>query len=54
MYANSKIATKFSIELLANNRMVIKAPNGFYLIGEQNGNVSATADNFKHATQWEL
>jgi hypothetical protein len=54
LYANNKNPIKFSIELMANNRLLIKAPNGFYLKGEQNGNVSASAENVKQATHWEF
>ena len=48
--------TRFSIELLPNNRMLIKGPNGGYLRGEQNGSLSCCASSTdpKQATQWEF
>ena len=52
--ANSKTATKFSIELLPNNRMLIKGPNGCYLKGEQSGNLTSNIQDSKLATQWEF
>lgn len=52
--SNSKTPTKFSIELLPNNRMLIKGPNGCYLKGEQSGSITSTIQEAKHATQWEF
>lgn len=52
--ANSKTSTKFSIELLPNNRMLIKGPNGCYLKGEQSGSITSNIQDSKLATQWEF
>lgn len=52
--ANSTLATKFSIELMPNNRMLIKGPNGCYLKGEQNGNLTSNVQDQKLATEWEF
>ena len=52
--ANSTIPTKFSIELLPNNRMLIKGPNGCYLKGEQSGSLTSNIQEPKAATQLEF
>lgn len=52
--ANSTQATKFGIELLPNNRMIIKGPNGCYLKGEQSGSITSNVQDPKQATQWEF
>ena len=52
--ANSTVSNKFSIELLPNNKMLIKGPNGCYLKGEQNGNLTSNVQDPKLATQWEF
>jgi fascin 1 len=52
--ANNTIPTKFSIELLPNNRMLIRGPNKLYLRGEQSGLISSNVNNSKMATQWEF
>lgn len=52
--ANSSVPTKFSIELLPNNRMLIKGPNGCYLKGEQSGALTSNIQDQKQATQWEF
>ncbi len=52
--ANSVTASKFSIELMPNNRMLIKGPNGCYLKGEQNGTLTSNLQDSKQATQWEF
>jgi hypothetical protein len=50
----TKTASRFSIELLPNNRMLIKGPNGLYLKGQQNGSISCSAVDSRQATQWEF
>ncbi len=52
--ANSNMSTKFSFELLPNNRMLIKGPNGCYLKGEQSGSLTSNIQDPKSATQWEF
>lgn len=52
--ATSAVPTKFCIELLPNNRMIIKGPNGCYLKGEQNGCLTMNLQDSKNATQWEF
>jgi hypothetical protein len=53
--AERRTATRFAIELLPNNRMLIKAAaNGLYLKGEQNGSIAASALDSASATQWEF
>lgn len=54
MSANSTTASKFNIELLPNNKMLIKGPNGCYIKGEQNGGLTANVQDSKSATQWEF
>ncbi|CAF1418885.1 unnamed protein product [Didymodactylos carnosus] len=45
--------SKFSIELCQQNRIIIKAPNGQYLKGEQNGSMT-TCSTINQATSWEF
>ncbi|CAF1024117.1 unnamed protein product [Didymodactylos carnosus] len=45
--------SKFSIELCRQNRIIIKAPNGQYLKGEQNGAIT-TCSTVNQATLWEF
>jgi hypothetical protein len=52
--ANSVTPSKFSIELMPNNRMLIKGPNGCYLKGEQSGALTSNLQDTKLATQWEF
>jgi hypothetical protein len=52
--ATSRKEIKFGIELLPNNRMIIKGPNGFYLKGEQNGSLTSNVSEISQATQWEF
>ena len=50
--ANQTSPQSFIFELRGNSRMAIKAPNGFYIRGEQNGIMTANVDLTK-ATLWE-
>jgi hypothetical protein len=52
--ANNILPAKFSFELLPNNRMLIKGPNGCYLKGEQSGGLTSNIQDPKLATQWEF
>jgi hypothetical protein len=52
--ATSQQPAAFSIELVPNNRMVIKGPNGCYLKGEQSGSLTCSAQDSRSATQWEF
>ena len=46
-------AHEFSIELPKYNRMAIRAPNGCYIQGHQNGSFSATGKELGKSTLWE-
>lgn len=46
-------AHEFSIELPKYNRMAIKAANGSYIQGHQNGSFSATGKDLGKSTYWE-
>ncbi len=50
--ADSGEPQPFYFELCGQSRFYIRAPNGSYIKGEQNGIFSATADLSK-ATKWE-
>jgi hypothetical protein len=52
--ASARALSRFCIELMPNNRMLIKGPNGLYLKGEQNGSISCSAVDPRQATQWEF
>ena len=43
----------FIIELRGQSKMAIKAPNGNYIKGEQNGIMSAKSPDLQKATMWE-
>jgi len=51
--ADSSEPHPFILELVELSKFLIKAPNGSYLKGEQNGIVQATADR-SNATKWEF
>ena len=50
---NGDAPTDFFFELRANSRMIIVAPNGKFLKGQQNGSFSATGDSIASNTLWE-
>lgn len=50
---NGDQPTDFFFELRANSRMVIVAPGGKFLHGQQNGMFSATGDRIEAKTLWE-
>ncbi|ELU16787.1 hypothetical protein CAPTEDRAFT_158885 [Capitella teleta] len=52
--ADSKDGHPFIIELRGLSRFAIKAPNGNYLKGEQNGIVSAKSSDLLRGTLWEF
>lgn len=43
----------FQFEFRGQSKFAIKAPNGQYLRGEQNGITTATAADLSRATMWE-
>jgi fascin 1/2 len=43
----------FRFEFREHSKFAIKAPNGRYLKGEQNGSLSANGDEISNATLWE-
>jgi len=52
--ANNEFAEQpFVIELRGHSRLALRASNGCYVRGEQNGIVSATAVELAKATFWE-
>ena len=51
--ANQQAGQSFILELSGHSKMVIKAPNGNYLRGEQNGIITASAADQSKATLWE-
>lgn len=50
---NGDKPTDFFFELRAPSRMIIVAPNGKYLKGQQNGSFTATGDSIASNTLWE-
>ena len=50
--STSRPGTPFYFQLVGQSRLIIKAPNGKYMKGEQNGIFSAKAEHEK-ATKWE-
>ncbi len=50
---NGDQPTDFFFELRATSRMIIMAPNGKFLKGQQNGSFSATGDSIAPNTLWE-
>lgn len=53
VYADDN-ATKFQIQFCGGSMLVIKAPNGCYLKGEQNGLFKAVGEEINSATLWEF
>lgn len=53
MVANSDEGDLFSFELCGINKMLIKARNGKYLAGYQNGTIMATSEQCSGGTIWE-
>jgi len=51
--ADQSAPQPFFIELRGHSKMAIKAPNGNYIKGEQNGIMSALGSDLKKATLWE-
>lgn len=51
--SDEKGAHEFSIELPKYNRLAIKAANGCYIQGHQNGSFSATGKELGKSTLWE-
>lgn len=51
--ADQSAPQPFFIELRGHSKMAIKAPNGNYIKGEQNGIMSALSNDLKKATLWE-
>lgn len=51
--ADSQSPEPFVVELRAHSRLTIKAANGCYVKGEQNGITVAKAQDIKQATLWE-
>jgi len=51
--ASSSEPKAFIFQLIGQSRMVIKAPNGNFLRGEQNGILTAKMNDMSKATQWE-
>lgn len=52
--ANVRDPQSFILELRGNNKMAIRAPNGCYVRGEQNGIVTASVADVAKATLWEF
>lgn len=50
---NGDAPTEFCLELRALTRMLIVAPNGKFLQGQQNGGFTATGDSINANTLWE-
>ena len=50
---NGDTPTDFFFELRAPSRMIIVAPNGKFLKGQQNGSFTATGDSIASNTLWE-
>ena len=46
-------ADEYTIELPKYNQMALKAPNGNYLQGHQNGSLTATGKDLSKSTLWE-
>lgn len=46
--------TKFQFQFCGHSRMAIRAPNGCFLKGEQNGHITAAATEIDPTSQWEF
>lgn len=46
--------TKFIFQFCGGSMMAIKAPNGCYLKGEQNGQIKAVATEIDASSLWEF
>ncbi|ESN99697.1 hypothetical protein HELRODRAFT_185802 [Helobdella robusta] len=53
LVSDSNTPTPFLLELRDQSRLTIRAPNGNYLVGEQNGLILAKAASIEKATLWE-
>jgi len=51
--ASQSAPQSFIFELRGHSKMVVKAPNGKYLRGEQNGIITASSVDYSKATLWE-
>ena len=51
--ADSEVKHPFIFEMRQQSRFAIKAPNGSYIKGEQNGIFSAKETELSKATLWE-
>jgi fascin 1 len=53
LVASSVDPQPFTFELRGRSRMTIRAPNGNYLVGQQNGLMIAKSADVEQATLWD-
>ncbi|XP_045213435.2 fascin-like [Mercenaria mercenaria] len=54
VYLDENRSTKFKFQFCGNAMMAIRAPNGCFLKGEQNGLFKATAEDISSSSLWEF